>query len=258
MQFMKGKQKWLALAAGCLLLGTGQAGAASADQEAAQMAAPAVASGATAQAPSTAAITSETSATEASAMSESAAEEPAASETTAPETSTTVAAESEAAASPETTETETGASSEEIPNPFVPYDSYAAMVSALSFHPLYFPLSSGLELTDRYIIGGTTAELHYTSRYGQDEKRARFVVRTALVTDDMNAETLSGVYGAQWQTQQLGATQVQLAELGSDSFVAYWTRGGYAFSVGADQLNRWDFVRQLRDNLIDLSEHYYD
>ena len=140
----------------------------------------------------------------------------------------------------------------------VPYDSYAAMVEALSFHPLYFPLSSGLELTDRYIIGGTTAELHYTSRYGQEEKRARFVVRTALLSDDMNAETFSGVYGADWQTQQLGATQVQIAELASDSFVAYWTRGGYAFSVGADQLNRWDFVRQLRDNLIDLSEHYYD
>ena len=140
----------------------------------------------------------------------------------------------------------------------VPYDSYAAMVGELSFHPLYFPLSSGLELTDRYIIGGTTAELHYTSRYGQEEKRARFVVRTALWGNGMDAEALSGVYGASWQTQQLGATQVQIAELASDSFVAYWTRGGYAFSVGADQLNRWDFVRQLRDNLIDLSEHYYD
>ena len=150
------------------------------------------------------------------------------------------------------------AAAQEIPNPMVPYDSYASMVSALSFHPLYFPLSSGLELTERYIISGTTAEICYTSRYGQEEKRARFVVRTTLLSDGMNAETLSGVYGADWKLQQLGHTQVQIAELGSDSFVAYWTQGGYAFSVGADQLNRWDFLRQLRDNLIDLSEHYYD
>lgn len=242
MNFMSGKQKWLALAAaGCLLLGSGQAGAASADMEAAQMAAPAAQEAAAKTAPA---------ATEAETAAQTEAPADAASGT---DVSDTVATEETTPAA-----VETGAASEEIPNPMVPYDSYAAMVEALSFHPLYFPLSSGLELTDRYIIGGTTAELHYTSRYGQEEKRARFVVRTALLSDGMNAETFSGVYGADWQMQQLGATQVQIAELASDSFVAYWTRGGYAFSVGADQLNRWDFVRQLRDNLIDLSEHYYD
>lgn len=242
MNFMNGKQKWLALAAaGCLLLGSGQAGAASADTEAAQMAAPAA----------------QSEAAPATKEAETAAPTPAVSEMPA-ETSAEVEAVSSEADASETAAAETGASSQEIPNPFVPYDSYAAMVEALSFHPLYFPLSSGLELTDRYIIDGTTAELRYTSRYGQEEKRARFVVRTSLLSDGMNAETFSGVYGADWQTQQLGATQVQIAELASDSFVAYWTRGGYAFSVGAEQLNRWDFVRQLRDNLIDLSEHYYD
>ena len=172
------------------------------------------------------------------------------------EAAMTAPAESEAAGQAAVQEGQ--AAAQEIPNPMVPYDSYASMVSALSFHPLYFPLSSGLELTERYIISGTTAEICYTSRYGQEEKRARFVVRTTLLSDGMNAETLSGVYGADWKLQQLGHTQVQIAELGSDSFVAYWTQGGYAFSVGADHLNRWDFLRQLRDNLIDLSEHYYD
>lgn len=247
MNFMSGKQKWLALAAaGCLLAGSGQAGAASADMEAAQMAAPAAQEAAAKTAPA---------ATEAEAAAQT--ETPADAELQAAETASSGTAAAAEESAPDAEESGAVASSE-IPNPMVPYDSYAAMVEALSFHPLYFPLSSGLELTGRYIIGGTTAELHYTSRYGQEEKRARFVVRTALLSDDMNAEVLSGVYGASWQTQQLGATQVQIAELASDSFVAYWTRGGYAFSVGADQLNRWDFVRQLRDNLIDLSEHYYD
>lgn len=184
-------------------------------------------------------------------------EAPAAAELQAAETASSGTAAAAEESAPDAEKSGAVASSA-IPNPMVPYDSYAAMVEELSFHPLYFPLSSGLELTDRYIIGGTTAELHYTSRYGQEEKRARFVVRTALWGNGMDAEVLSGVYGASWQMQQLGATQVQIAELASDSFVAYWTRGGYAFSVGADQLNRWDFVRQLRDNLIDLSEHYYD
>lgn len=247
MNFMSGKQKWLALAAaGCLLLGSGQAGAASADMEAAQMAEPAAEEAAAKTAPA---------ATEAEAAAQT--EAPADAELQAAETASSGTAAAAEESAPDAEESGAVASSE-IPNPMVPYDSYAAMVEELSFHPLYFPLSSGLELTGRYIIGGTTAELHYTSRYGQEEKRARFVVRTALLSDGMNAETFSGVYGADWQMQQLGATQVQIAELASDSFVAYWTRGGYAFSVGADQLNRWDFVRQLRDNLIDLSEHYYD
>ncbi|MDY4475570.1 hypothetical protein [Mitsuokella sp.] len=234
------KQKWLVLAAaGCLALGSGQAWAASADMEAAAMAAPAEDEAAmTDPAEGEAAMTApaESEAAGQAAMQESQA----------------AVQEGQAAAQ------EDQAAAQEIPNPMVPYDSYASMVSALSFHPLYFPLSSGLELTERYIIGGTTAEICYTSRYGQEEKRARFVVRTTLLSDGMNAETLSGVYGADWKLQQLGHTQVQIAELGSDSFVAYWTQGGYAFSVGADQLNRWDFLRQLRDNLIDLSEHYYD
>ena len=197
------KQKWLVLAAaGCLALGSGQAWAASADMEAAAMAAPAEGE---------------------AAMTDSAESEAA---------GQAAVQESQAAVQ------EGQAAAQEIPNPMVPYDSYASMVSALSFHPLYFPLSSGLELTERYIISGTTAEICYTSRYGQEEKRARFVVRTTLLSDGMNAETLSGVYGADWKLQQLGHTQVQIAELGSDSFVAYWTQGGYAFSVGADQLNR--------------------
>ena len=50
---------------------------------------------------------------------------------------------------------------------------------------------------------------------------------------------------------------VQLAEVSESSFVAYWTKDGVCFSVGAENVNRWDFLRQVRDNLIDLTEHYY-
>lgn len=145
-----------------------------------------------------------------------------------------------------------------MPNPMVPYNSYTEMAQALDFHPLYFPLSSGLELQQRFIIGGNVADLRYASRYGQPEKRAQFTVRTAVADpDSMTAETLSGVYGANWQTQTIGGTSVQIAEVSDSSFAAYWTKDGFAFSVGAENVNRWDFLRQVRDNLIDLTEHYY-
>ena len=145
-----------------------------------------------------------------------------------------------------------------MPNPMVPAASYSEMVEAISVHPLYFPLSSGLELQQRFIIGGTVADLRYASRYGAPEKRAQFTVRTVVADPtQMTAEALSGVYGADWKDMTIGSTTVQLAEVSDSSFVAYWTKDGVCFSVGAENVNRWDFLRQVRDNLIDLTEHYY-
>lgn len=145
-----------------------------------------------------------------------------------------------------------------MPNPMVPAASYSEMAEAISVHPLYFPLSSGLELQQRFIIGGTVADLRYASRYGAPEKRAQFTVRTVVADPtQMTAEALSGVYGADWKDMTIGSTAVQLAEVSESSFVAYWTKDGVCFSVGAENVNRWDFLRQVRDNLIDLTEHYY-
>lgn len=145
-----------------------------------------------------------------------------------------------------------------MPNPMVPAASYGELTEALGVHPLYFPLSSGLELQQRFLIGGTVADLRYASRYGAPEKRAQFTVRTAVADpSEMTAETLSGVYGADWQTMTIGSTEVQLAEVSESAFVAYWTKDGVCFSVGAENVNRWDFLRQVRDNLIDLTEHFY-
>ena len=145
-----------------------------------------------------------------------------------------------------------------MPNPMVPTASYSEMAEAISVHPLYFPLSSGLELQQRFIIGGTVADLRYASRYGAPEKRAQFTVRTVVADPtQMTAEALSGVYGADWKDMTIGSTAVQLAEVSDSSFVAYWTKDGVCFSVGAENVNRWDFLRQVRDNLIDLTEHYY-
>ena len=108
------------------------------------------------------------------------------------------------------------------------------------------------------LIGGTVADLRYASRYGAPEKRAQFTVRTAVADpSEMTAETLSGVYGADWQTMTIGSTEVQLSEVSESAFVAYWTKDGVCFSVGAENVNRWDFLRQVRDNLIDLTEHFY-
>lgn len=145
-----------------------------------------------------------------------------------------------------------------LPNPMVPAASYEEMTEAISVHPLYFPLSSGLELQQRFVIGGKVADLRYASRYGAPEKRAQFTVRTTVADPaEMTAETLSGVYGADWKAMAIGSTEIQLAEVSESAFVAYWTKDGVCFSVGAENVNRWDFLRQVRDNLIDLTEHYY-
>lgn len=145
-----------------------------------------------------------------------------------------------------------------MPNPMVPAASYSEMTEAIGVHPLYFPQSSGLELQQRFLIGGTTADLRYASRYGAPEKRAMFTVRTTVADPTvMTAEALSGVYGADWKTMTIGSTEVQLAEVSESAFVAYWTKDGVCFSVGAENVNRWDFLRQVRDNLIDLTEHFY-
>lgn len=145
-----------------------------------------------------------------------------------------------------------------MPNPMVSAASYGELTEALGVHPLYFPLSSGLELQQRFLIGGTVADLRYASRYGAPEKRAQFTVRTAVADpSEMTAEALSGVYGANWQTMTIGSTEVQLVEVSESAFVAYWTKDGVCFSVGAENVNRWDFLRQVRDNLIDLTEHFY-
>ena len=145
-----------------------------------------------------------------------------------------------------------------MPNPMVPAASYGELTEALGVHPLYFPLSSGLELQQRFLIGGTVADLRYASRYGAPEKRAQFTVRTVVADPtQMTAEALSGVYGADWKDMTIGSTAVQLADVSDSSFVAYWTKDGVCFSVGAENVNRWDFLRQVRDNLIDLTEHFY-
>lgn len=231
---MNAHHNLLALAAAGVILFSHGNVFANADTEAMQMA----------STPGDAAIAAETADT--AAVSEQSAADTAAAETNA--------AAGESAAS---TDTQT-ADIAGVPNPMVPYSSYTEMATALDFHPLYFPLSSGLELQQRFVIGGTVADLRYASRYGQPEKRAQFTVRTAVADPSaMTAETLSGVYGADWQTQTIGDTSVQLAEVSDSSFVAYWAKDGFVFSVGAENVNRWDFLRQVRDNLIDLTEHYY-
>ncbi|WP_302610194.1 hypothetical protein [uncultured Mitsuokella sp.] len=241
---MNAHHNLLALAAAGVILFSHGNVFANADTEAMQMA----------STPGDAAIAAETADT-AAASEQSAADTAAADTDAAAGESDATAAASDTSAAAADTQTADIAG---VPNPMVPYSSYTEMATALDFHPLYFPLSSGLELQQRFVIGGTVADLRYASRYGQPEKRAQFTVRTAVADPSaMTAETLSGVYGADWQTQTIGDTSVQLAEVSDSSFVAYWAKDGFVFSVGAENVNRWDFLRQVRDNLIDLTEHYY-
>lgn len=150
---MNAHHNLLALAAAGVILFSHGNVFANADTEAMQMA----------STPGDAAIAAETADT--AAASEQSAADTAAAETNA------AAGESDAAAadaSAAATDTQT-ADIAGVPNPMVPYNSYTEMATALDFHPLYFPLSSGLELQQRFIIGGNVADLRYASRYGQPE-----------------------------------------------------------------------------------------
>lgn len=144
----------------------------------------------------------------------------------------------------------------QLPNPYVEYTSYEALTNALGFRPLIMVKSTGFECKILNAIGGKTADIRYQSRYGETGRRAEYTVRTERAGDKA-PEALSGIYGYTWTAQQVSATTVQVAEISPSSFAAFWESGGYAFSIYATNVNRWDFLGTLTDNFIDLTEHYY-
>lgn len=155
------------------------------------------------------------------------------------------------------------AGSADEPNPLVPYASYDEMCAVLGFRPLILPKSSGYELTEAFVIDGTTSDLRYTSRYGLPDQRAKFTVRTARKEDFKGrdaatiATALSGIYSVSWQPYVQDGMPLLLAEVSPTEFAACWTQGDYLFSCDGQGINRWDFLYNVASNLLDLTAHYY-
>lgn len=150
-----------------------------------------------------------------------------------------------------------------MPNPLVPYASYDEMCAVLGFRPLILPKSSGYELKEAFVIGGTTSDMRYAARYGLPEQRAKFTVRTARKDAFKGGDTatiasaLSGIYSVSWQPCTQDGMQLLLAEVSPTGFAACWTQGDYIFSCEGQGLNRWDFLYNVASNLLDLTAHYY-
>lgn len=166
------------------------------------------------------------------------------------------------AASPIENELATGTAAEDtaidsvgMPNPMIAYDSYAAMEQVLGFKPLIFPKASGLVENARYVIGDTTADIRYKSRYGLNGREESFMLRTAR--GDFAPEAISGLYGYDWENKMISHTSVKIAKINDSAYAAIWSAGGFSFAAYGQEINYWNFIETVQDNLVDLTEHYY-
>lgn len=166
------------------------------------------------------------------------------------------------AASPIENELATDAATEDaaignvgMPNPMLSYDSYADMEQVLGFKPLIFPKSSGLVENARYVIGDTTADIRYKSRYGLNGREESFLLRTAR--GDFAPEAISGLYGYNWEDKTISHTRVKIAKINDSAYAAVWISGGFSFAAYGQEINYWNFIATVQDNLVDLTEHYY-
>lgn len=116
---------------------------------------------------------------------------------------------------------------EQIPNPIVSYGTYGSAARVLGFAPLTLSRDSGYTPEGYSVIGGRSADLSFL-RLGQPEAKVR--IRTAL-KKEISKEELSGIYGAEWNKQRINETNMEIAQLGPQSYAARWETGNYVFAV---------------------------
>lgn len=103
------------------------------------------------------------------------------------------------------------------------------------------------------MIGGRASDLAFI-RMGQPDSRVR--IRTAFKKDNKN-NNLSGIYGAEWKKQRVNETEVELAQIGPQSYAATWETGNYVFAVQGEGMEPAAFRSLLANNLVEDTEHYF-
>ena len=142
---------------------------------------------------------------------------------------------------------------EQIPNPIVSYGTYGSAARVLGFAPLTLSLDSGYAPDGYSVIGGRSADLSFF-RLGQPEAKVR--IRTAL-KKEINKEELSGIYGMEWHKQRINETNMEIAQLGPQSYAARWETGNYVFAVQGQGMESAAFRSLLTNSLVEDTEHYF-
>lgn len=144
-------------------------------------------------------------------------------------------------------------SREQIPNPIVSYGTYGSAARVLGFAPLTLSRDSGYAPDGYSVIGGRSADLSFL-RLGQPEAKVR--IRTAL-KKEISKEKLSGIYGMEWYKQRINETNMEISQLGPQSYAARWETGNYVFAVQGQGMDPAAFRSLLTNSLVEDTEHYF-
>lgn len=142
---------------------------------------------------------------------------------------------------------------EQIPNPIVSYGTYGSAARVLGFCPLTLSRDSGYAPDGYSVIGGRSADLSFL-RLGQPEAKVR--IRTAL-KKEISKEELSGIYGIEWYKQRINETNMEISQLGPQSYAARWETGNYVFAVQGQGMEPAAFRSLLTNSLVEDTEHYF-
>ena len=140
---------------------------------------------------------------------------------------------------------------EQIPNPIVSYGTYGSAARVLGFCPLTLSRDSGYAPDGYSVIGGRSADLSFL-RLGQPEAKVR--IRTAL-KKEISKEELSGIYGIEWYKQRINETNMEISQLGPQSYAARWETGNYVFAVQGQGMEPAAFRSLLTNSLVEDTEH---
>ncbi len=141
-----------------------------------------------------------------------------------------------------------------MPNPYIEYHTLAEMKNVLGFEPLSLPPAASYSCTTMYIIGDAVAELHFVGQ--KDEAASSCIIRSARI-DIAGLEDISGYYQVQWEDLHMSQTDLQVAQLDYDSYVARWTHGKYTFSFVGNTMSV-DKYHQLLRLLVQRTEQKYN
>lgn len=134
----------------------------------------------------------------------------------------------------------------QLPNPIVEYGSYEELCQAVGFNMVQLQYL-GLEPVTYASIDGTLAEIIYGADAGD---------ATVTLREQQGVDTdISGVYGVQYETYDLDATQVRIGKLADPDHAgtiqaAWFSYGGNSYSVSATGMSDFEFPA-LAQSLVD-------
>lgn len=147
-----------------------------------------------------------------------------------------------------------------MPNPMIEYPDVPALERAIGFPILYLP-SNFYALyhpaVHVYGISGQVADLRFQGKADDTTITLRTALEERVFTTD-----ISGVYGANWQTQSAGdvkRTQVDVAILADGTRVVRWHVGRFVFALSATGFDDTSFKPLLKSFVVvaDRFAHKY-